>query len=86
MLATQQQFDVPRHWFCPLKLIVLREPQAVQASFCACNIKPGKLPAELFEEQAKRSASCSWVLIVAEVVKQNEDQLCGQLIRVRRYG
>ena len=43
--------------------------QAVQ-QFGGANIKPEQLPAELFEEQAKRRVSLG--LIVAEVVKQND--------------
>lgn len=43
--------------------------QAVQ-QFGGANIKPEQLPAELFEEQAKRRVSLG--LIVAEVVKQHE--------------
>ena len=46
----------------------LRE-QAVQ-QFGGANIQAGQLPAELFEEQAKRRVGLG--LIVAEVVKQNE--------------
>ncbi len=43
--------------------------QAVQ-QFGGANIQPEQLPAELFEEQAKRRVSLG--LIVAEVVKQND--------------
>jgi trigger factor len=43
--------------------------QAVQ-QFGGASIKPEQLPAELFEEQAKRRVSLG--LIVAEVVKQND--------------
>ncbi|MFZ2288494.1 MAG: trigger factor [Halopseudomonas yangmingensis] len=43
--------------------------QAVQ-QFGGANIQPDQLPAELFEEQAKRRVSLG--LIVAEIVKQNE--------------
>lgn len=43
--------------------------QAVQ-QFGGANIKPEQLPAELFEEQAKRRVSLG--LVVAEVVKQND--------------
>lgn len=43
--------------------------QAVQ-QFGGANIDPSQLPAELFEEQAKRRVSLG--LIVAEVVKQND--------------
>ncbi len=43
--------------------------QAVQ-QFGGANIKPEQLPAELFEDQAKRRVSLG--LIVAEVVKQND--------------
>ena len=43
--------------------------QAVQ-QFGGANIDPSQLPAELFEEQAKRRVSLG--LIVAEIVKQND--------------
>ena len=43
--------------------------QAVQ-QFGGANIDPSQLPAELFEEQAKRRVSLG--LIVADVVKQND--------------
>ncbi|WP_022962306.1 trigger factor [Halopseudomonas pelagia] len=66
LLATNS-IDVPKA-LVATEIDRLRE-QAVQ-QFGGANIKPEQLPAELFEEQAKRRVSLG--LIVAEVVKQNE--------------
>ncbi|MEH6388340.1 MAG: trigger factor [Pseudomonas profundi] len=66
LLATNQ-VEVPKA-LLGSEIDRLRE-QAVQ-QFGGGNIKPEQLPAELFEEQAKRRVSLG--LIVAEVVKQND--------------
>ncbi|WP_373187438.1 trigger factor [Halopseudomonas sp.] len=66
LLATNS-IDVPKA-LVSSEIDRLRE-QAVQ-QFGGANIKPEQLPAELFEEQAKRRVSLG--LVVAEVVKQNE--------------
>ena len=66
LLATNQ-VDVPKALLSS-EIDRLRE-QAVQ-QFGGGNIKPEQLPAELFEEQAKRRVSLG--LIVAEIVKQND--------------
>ncbi|WP_150304024.1 trigger factor [Pseudomonas saliphila] len=66
LLATNQ-VEVPKALLSS-EIDRLRE-QAVQ-QFGGGNIKPEQLPAELFEEQAKRRVSLG--LIVAEVVKQND--------------
>ena len=66
LLATNQ-VEVPKA-LLNSEIDRLRE-QAVQ-QFGGGNIKPEQLPAELFEEQAKRRVSLG--LIVAEIVKQNE--------------
>lgn len=66
LLATNE-VDVPRALISS-EIDRLRQ-QAVQ-QFGGANIKPEQLPAELFEDQAKRRVSLG--LIVAEVVKQND--------------
>lgn len=66
LLATNE-VEVPRALISN-EIDRLRQ-QAVQ-QFGGANIKPEQLPAELFEEQAKRRVSLG--LIVAEVVKQND--------------
>lgn len=66
LLATNS-IDVPKA-LVSSEIDRLRE-QAVQ-QFGGANIKPEQLPAELFEEQAKRRVSLG--LVVAEVVKQND--------------
>ncbi|QJD58561.1 trigger factor [Pseudomonas sp. gcc21] len=66
LLATNQ-VEVPKA-LLNSEIDRLRE-QAVQ-QFGGGNIKPDQLPAELFEEQAKRRVSLG--LIVAEIVKQND--------------
>ena len=66
LLATNE-VEVPRALISS-EIDRLRQ-QAVQ-QFGGANIKPEQLPAELFEEQAKRRVSLG--LIVAEVVKQND--------------
>ncbi|PKM05430.1 MAG: trigger factor [Gammaproteobacteria bacterium HGW-Gammaproteobacteria-6] len=66
LLATNS-IDVPKA-LVSSEIDRLRQ-QAVQ-QFGGANIDPSQLPAELFEEQAKRRVSLG--LIVAEVVKQNE--------------
>lgn len=66
LLATNN-VDVPKSLISS-EIDRLRQ-QAVQ-QFGGANIKPEQLPAELFEEQAKRRVSLG--LIVAEVVKQND--------------
>ncbi|UAW97040.1 trigger factor [Halopseudomonas nanhaiensis] len=66
LLATND-VDVPKSLISS-EIDRLRQ-QAVQ-QFGGANIKPEQLPAELFEEQAKRRVSLG--LIVAEVVKQND--------------
>jgi trigger factor len=66
LLATNN-IDVPKA-LVSTEIDRLRE-QAVQ-QFGGANIKPEQLPAELFEEQAKRRVSLG--LVVADVVKQND--------------
>lgn len=66
LLATNS-IDVPKA-LVSTEIDRLRE-QAVQ-QFGGANIKPEQLPAELFEEQAKRRVSLG--LVVADVVKQND--------------
>ncbi|GGD10044.1 trigger factor [Halopseudomonas salina] len=66
LLATNS-IDVPKA-LVSSEIDRLRQ-QAVQ-QFGGANIKPEQLPAELFEEQAKRRVSLG--LVVAEVVKQND--------------
>jgi trigger factor len=66
LLATNS-IDVPKA-LVSSEIDRLRQ-QAVQ-QFGGANIDPSQLPAELFEEQAKRRVSLG--LIVADVVKQND--------------
>lgn len=66
LLATNS-IDVPKA-LVSSEIDRLRQ-QAVQ-QFGGANIKPEQLPAELFEEQAKRRVSLG--LVVSEVVKQND--------------
>ena len=61
------EIDVPKA-LVSSEIDRLRE-QAVQ-QFGGANIDPSQLPAELFEEQAKRRVSLG--LVVAEIVKQND--------------
>ena len=66
-LLNNNQVEVPKALISG-EIDRLRQ-QAVQ-QFGGANIDPSQLPAELFEEQAKRRVSLG--LIVAEVVKQND--------------